>query len=114
MMTLTEFEMHCHKVFSERLLTIRDAEDSEATRLTADLFNELDAVAIGSGLEVCPRGAYLLTLALYDIHLHMNADALGVGAEYFTNEDRHEELDALEYLHARRCDLPPTQFITVH
>jgi hypothetical protein len=113
MMTLTEFEMHCHKVFADRLPGIRDAAESEQVRLMGDLMTELEAIALAT-VEVCTRGAYLLTLALYDIHLHMNADALGVDAEYFTSEDRHEELDALEYLHARRCDLPPTQFITVH
>jgi len=113
-MTLTQFEQHCHKVFSDRLLTIRDASDADAQRLTADLFNELDAVAIGAGIEVCARGAYLLTLALYDLHLGGHADVLGVPDDYFTSEDRHAEEEALAYLHQRRCGEPARQFITVH
>jgi hypothetical protein len=114
LMTVGQFEQHCHKLFSERLLTIRNAEDSESSKLMRDMFNELEAVAIGSGLEICPRGAYLLSLAVYDLHLGANADALGVSEDYFTSEDRAPEVDALEYLHLRRCGMPAGQFITAH
>jgi hypothetical protein len=111
-MTLAEFEMHCHKVFSERLLTIRDAEDRKAKRLMRDLLTELELVALNT-VEVCQRGAYLLVLACYDMHLGGNADVLGVPADYFDG-DRPQESEALMYLHQRRCGAPARQFITVH
>jgi hypothetical protein len=103
--TLTEFEMHAHKVFAERLPIIRDASDAEAERLTDELFNELEVVAIGGGVEVCSGGAYLLTFALYILHLSMNAERLGVGPDYFDG-DRTPEQEAYMYLHERRCGLP--------
>jgi hypothetical protein len=114
LMTLGDFEQHCQKAFAERLLVIRDvASDAEAERLITDMFNELEAVAVAGGVEACKRGAFLLTLALYDIHLSLNADALGVEPDYFDG-DRPQEQEAFNYLHERRCGAPARQFITVN
>jgi hypothetical protein len=99
-MTLNNFEELCDKVFAERLLAIRDAENSE--RLLDAVCSELESVALSSGLEVCKRGAYLLTFARYDMHLFEHREELGVPDDYFQGE-REMEQQAFNYLHQRRC-----------
>jgi hypothetical protein len=116
MMTLTEFEYYCHKVFAERLPVIFDAiranNEAAAARLMDDLQTDLVMVALET-VEICLRGASLLVLACCDMALERDADSLGVPASYF-ERDRPEETEALMYLHERRCGAPARQFTTVH
>ena len=99
-MKLHQFEELCDKVFAERLLAVRDAEDSE--QLLEAVLSELERVALSSGLEVCERGAYLLVFARYDMHLFEHREELGVPDDYFEGE-RDMEQQAFTYLHERRC-----------
>jgi hypothetical protein len=101
-MNLNQFEELCIKVFTERLPVIRDAKDDEAEQLLGAVCEELEHVALSSGLEVCKRGAYLLVFARYDMALSEHADELGVSADYFEG-DRPVEQEAYTYLHERRC-----------
>ncbi len=102
-MTLAQFEQLCDKVFTERLLAIRDAEDGG--QMLDAMWSELEGVALNSGLEICKRGAYLLVLARYDMHLDEHREELGVPDDYFDGE-RSKEEEALAYLHERRCGAP--------
>ncbi|MCU1240988.1 MAG: hypothetical protein JWO71_1714 [Candidatus Acidoferrum typicum] len=99
-MTLNNFEELCGKVFAERLIAVRDAEDGE--QLLQAICSELERVALSSGLEVCERGAYLLVFARYDMHLDEHRVELGVPDDYFEG-DRPTEQEAFTYLHERRC-----------
>ena len=104
-MTLEQFEQLCDKVFTERLLAIRDAEEKESERMLDAVLSELEGVALSSGLEICKRGAYMLVFARYDMHLCEHAEELGVPSDYFDGERSNEE-EALAYLHERRCGAP--------
>jgi hypothetical protein len=104
-MTLSQFEELCDNVFAERLPGLTNS-DEDAEWLSSTVFPELERVALSSGLEVCERGAYLLVLARYDMHLYEHAEQLGVPADYFEANDRQKEEEAFAYLHERRCGAP--------
>jgi len=105
-MTLTEFEEYAHEEFAKTLPAVLDDEDVDLTTTDDGLFPRLERKAIAEGVEVCERMAYFLVFALYDIHLDIHAEELGVPADYFEGH-RPKEEEALAYLHERRLGAPP-------
>lgn len=99
-LTLSDYERYANELFAQELPKVLDmAEDDEPDFITT-LFARLDSTALKSGLEICKRGAYLLSLALYDEYLQQHAEELHVPAEYF--DGARPEDEARAYLNERR------------
>lgn len=106
MMTLYQFEEHADSEFAACLsAAIAQESDHDFFAIASAMVERLERQALSEGVEVCERMSHLLVLALYDLHLDLYSEELGVPQDYFEGS-RPKEEEALNYLHERRLGAP--------
>jgi hypothetical protein len=108
MKTLSEFEALADHEFSQYVLEfVTASSDEEADHIIVILFTLLEKAALDEGVEVCPRSAHLLVLALFDTYTFAHTEELHVPDDYFQDQQHPKQPEVREYLEERRLGAPP-------